>query len=107
MKRPRDRCRVRVARLGSTATTDNPARRSSGVKWRIETAKDLLNIIQVQLSELLESDVETAIKSRAVAQLCGVAKGIIELTDIEQDIDAVEQAVKEKQPAKSWKEEAF
>ena len=96
-----------AVRVGSTDTTDNPSKRGPVAKWRIENAKDLLNVIQTQLSELLESEVEVAIKSRAVAQLCGVAKGIIELTEISQDIDEVEQAMKEKKPAKKWEDAEY
>jgi hypothetical protein len=84
---------------------------SEDKEWRAESLKDLLRIETETLNELRATEMDVAVKSRAVAQNVSVALRIVELMDIEAGIEKVDEAIKAKKgkaPARAaeWQAEA-
>jgi hypothetical protein len=86
------------------ATSVEPSRRTTGPlvsgEVRIATAKDVLNVIESQIAEVLADDnLGTAERARTIATLCGVALRAIEQADLAARVEALERAL-EARPAK-------
>ncbi len=65
-------------------------------EWRLRTAEDLRVTLEAVLHELLTSEADIIVKSRAAAQLLGVGIKILELTDIDARLDALERSVNDR-----------
>jgi hypothetical protein len=66
-----------------------------GDEWRAESLKDLLRIETETLNDLrAATEMDVAVRSRAIAQNVGVALRIVELLDVEAGIDKVDAALK-------------
>jgi hypothetical protein len=59
--------------------------------WQLQTAEDLRRVLENVLRELLESNADIIVKSRAAATLLSVGLRLIELTDFEKRLIALEQ----------------
>jgi hypothetical protein len=61
---------------------------------RIETARDVLAVIEGQVASVLEEeDLATAERARTIATLCGCALRAIEAADLAARVEALERAL--------------
>jgi hypothetical protein len=67
--------------------------RTTPVEWRAACAEDLRIILESQLSELMNSDIDVAVKSRAVAALLSIGVRLIESASLEARIEELEGAI--------------
>jgi len=80
---------ARRARRGTLSGTFGPL--VSGAE-RLDTARDVLDVLQGQLAAVLAADdLDTAGRARTVATLCGLALRAIEAGDLAGRLEALER----------------
>lgn len=87
----RDQMRERRSSAAPSSVT-----RNTPIEWRASTAQDIKEIVAEQLNRLLNSDIDVAVQSRAVASLASVAIKLIETADLERRINELEGVISPK-----------
>lgn len=88
----------RNKRSGSAPSS---ATRTTPIEWRAACAEDLRVILESQLSELMNSEIDVAVKSRAVAALLSIGVRLIESASLEARIVELEGMVKPRDVVKA------
>ena len=58
--------------------------------FRIETAQDILIILEASMLEIIDCDIDAVIRGRALAYLAGAVLKAIEIANMEERLAAVE-----------------
>jgi hypothetical protein len=69
-----------------TSNLDGPA--------RIQTARDVLGLLEGAINEVLEADADTLVRARCIGYLAGVTLKAVETAALEERVDALEEALK-------------
>jgi len=75
--------------------------RITPIEWRAACAEDLRIILEAQLSDLMNTDMDAAVKSRAVAALLSIGVRLIESASLEARIVELEGMVKPRDAVKA------
>ena len=92
MKR-RDWDRNRRRRQRARAITIAGTRKFPSDPKPLETAKDTLVAVAEQISLLRCADIDIVVRTRATGYLAGVALKAIEITEVEERLSALEEAI--------------
>lgn len=61
---------------------------------RIQTAQDVLDLLEHTINDVREADADALVKARCIGYLAGVTLKAIETADLEARVEAVEETLK-------------